>query len=107
MIYVLASAALALGLAAVVALVVVLAREIKHDLAEQLACSAHALAAQLAAHHEEQRRHIDAAAAAIVVQLAALPSRSRSIAPVEVRRAPPLRHDATPPAGTPRPQGAA
>lgn len=71
-----------------------------------------ALEAQLARHHDEQRRHIDAAAAATVVQLSAqlLTVRPRSIPPVEVRAAPPLRprsDEMTPISGIPRPRGAA
>ena len=109
--YVLAGAALSLGLAALVVLSVH-AREIERDLTEQLACSTHALAAQLAAHHEEQRRHIDAAAAATVVQLAAQLAalRARAVPQVEVRPAPPLHarpDEPTALSGAPRPQGAA
>lgn len=74
------------------------------------------LEAQLARHHDEQRRHIDAALAVFFdgrdEQRATrlLTGRPRSIPPVEVRPAPPLRprsDEMTPISGIPRPRGAA
>ena len=111
---VLPGALVALAVLALLACVVLLARDVQAEqraTREQLFIATRALAAQLARQHEEQRRHIDAAAAAIVAQLSALPpaSRPRPAPRVEARAAPPLRphaEDATPPAGTPRPRGA-
>lgn len=104
----LAGAVATLAVLALLACVVVLARDAR---AEQQATRQHlsllgrALTAQLARQHEEHRRHIDAAAAAIVAQLAGhlAAGRPRFTAQVEVRSAPPLREEQTPPAGTPRP----